>query len=456
MRRRIFSLKPALVIGGFALVVILSAGVATYVARSLSMPARIDVSPASAVVFAGSSIPFSASLIGGDGKVLPSRATPPPIRWSVVGPGSISEDGVYAAPPQAGETAIVVARFGDVARSVRVEITAPPGDVPLLLVACYEAMLLDVRTPPSLQRSGMLLGPDLPAGIAVDAKRRLAFLSAKEAVAVIDLTTMSVHLSEPLRGTRFSGAVELAGGYFAATDNNAAKGSAGVYFFSVDDTGRPVLAGSVAAGETPEGLVAQPDGRTFYVTNVNSNEMMRYAFDGRGHARVTATVKTGTRPFGIAVDPAHGLLFVTDNDTPFLSHERSRPGLEVFSLPSLRRVGAPIPTGTKDALPIGVAVDSRAGRLFVTNEGDADVVVYALPSMRRIASLPTGKFPWTPRVDESAQRLYVPSAHDDVVDVYNTVTLRPAGGTFRAGDRSLGFSTCSYPTNVGVAPRRSP
>lgn len=449
MRRRIPSLKPGFVIGGLALAVILSAGVATYVAhqRTLSLPARIDVSPASAATFAGSSVPFAATLIGGDGKILPKGAQPPPIQWSVVGPGSISVDGVYTAPPQPGETAIVVARVGDVSRSAPVEISTPPGDVPLLLVACYEAKLLDVRTPPSLRRSGLLLGPELPAGIAVDPRRRLAFVSANERVAAIDLTTMTVRQSEPLRGTRFSGAALLAGGLFAATDNNAAKGSPGVYFFRMDATGRPLLAGSVAAGETPEGLVAQPDGRTFYVTNVNSNELIRYEFDGRGHAQATGTVKTGTRPFGIALDPVHSMLFVTDNDTPYLSHERSRPGLEVFSMPSLRRIGAPITTGSKDALPIGAAIDSGTRRLFVTNEGDADVIVYALPSMRRVAALPTGKFPWTPRVDERNSRLYVPSAHDDVVDVFDTRTLRRVGAP---------IATCSYPTNVGIAARRSP
>ena len=449
MRRRIPSLKPGLVVVGLALAAIISAGVATYVAhqRALSLPARIEVSPASARVFAGSAAPFTATLIGGDGKILPSGSQPPPVQWSVVGLGSVSVDGVYTAPPQPGGTAIVVARVGDVSRSVPVEISAPPGDVPLLLVACYEAKLLDVRTPPSLQRSGLLQGPELPAGMAVDPRRRLVFLAAKESVAAIDLATMTVRESEPLRGTRFSGAARLAGGLFAATDNNAAKGSPGVYFFRVDAAGRPVFAGSVAAGETPEGLVAQPDGRTFYVTNVNSNELIRYEFDGRGHAQATGTVKTGTRPFGLAIDSARGLLFVTDNDTPYLSHERSRPGLEVFSIPSLRRVGAPISTGSKDALPIGAAVDSGTGRLFVTNEGDADVVVYALPSMHRVASLPTGKFPWTPRVDERNRRLYVPSAHDDVVDVFDTKTLRRVGAP---------VATCSYPTNVGIAPRRSP
>jgi DNA-binding beta-propeller fold protein YncE len=449
LRRRIPSLKPAFVIGGLALAVILSAGVTTYLAHqhALSLPARIEISPAAATVFAGSSVPFAATLIGGGGTILPKGATPQPVQWNVVGPGSISADGVYAAGQQAGETAFVVARVGAVSKSAPVEINAPPGDVPLLLIACYEARLLDVRSLPSSRRSGVLLTPELPAGIAVDERRGLAFVSAKESVATIDLATMTVRQSAPLRGMRFSGAALLAGGYFAATDNNATKGSPGVYFFRIDETGQPMLAGSIAAGETPEGIVAQPDGRTFYVTNVNSNELIRYAFDGRGSAHATGSTKTGTRPFGLAIDPARGLLFVTNNDTPYLSHQHSHPGLEVFSLPSLRRVGTSISTGSKDALPIGAAVDSRAGRLFVTNEGDANAIVFALPSMRRIAALPTGKFPWTPHVDERAGRLYIPSANDDVVDVFDTRTLHRVGAA---------VSTCSYPTNVGTAPRRSP
>jgi len=411
----------------------------------MSLPARIDVSPATASVFAGSAVPFAATLIGGDGRTL-SPGVPQPVQWSLVGPGSISADGIYSAPLQAHQSAIVVARVGNVARSVPVEIMAPPGDVPLLLVACYEAKLLDVRSIPSLNRSGLLSGPELPAGIAVDAQRRVAFVSANERVAAVDLGSMAVRTSDLVRGARFSGAAELAGGYFAATDNNASKGSPGIYFFRLDATGRPVLAGSVAAGETPEGIVAERNGRTFYVTNVNSNELIRYSFDGHGHARIADLTKTGTRPFGVALDQSHELLFVTDNDTPYLSHERSRPGLEVFSLPALRRVGPSISTGTKDALPIGAAVDAATGRLFVTNEGDANVIVYALPAVRRVAALTTGKFPWTPQVDPRSGRLYVPSAHDDSVDVFDTRTLKRVGAP---------VSTCSYPTNVGIVSRRS-
>ncbi len=440
MRRRTAALKPGALIAIIAVAIVLSAGITGYVLheRRLALPARVELVPLDAAVFAGSSIAFSAHQIGGDGKQH--------VQWSVVGPGSVDANGVYTASRHSGDSAIVVARVDGVSAATHVHVTGAPGDVPLLLIACYEGNGLDVRDLDSWQRAGVLSAPDDAAGVAVDAQRRIAFVAAKERVMAVDLATMTAHISEPMHGSRFSGAAELAGGYFAATDNNASKGAPGVFIFSIAHDGRPVLVSSAAAGETPEGIVAEPGGRTFDVTNVNSDELIRYAFDGHGEAHATGRTATGTRPFGIALDASRGWLFVTDNDTPTVSGAHSHPGLEVFALPALHRVGEAITTGSKDALPIGVAVDPAAGRVFVTDEGDADVAVFSLPSMKRIATLPTGKWPWTPRLDESARRLYVPSAHDDVVDVFDTRTLARVGEP---------MPTCAYPTNVMYAQRRS-
>jgi sugar lactone lactonase YvrE len=440
LRRRTAALKPQVLIAIIALGILLSAGITGYVIheRQLALPARIELAPLDAAVFAGSSIVFSAHQIGGDGKQT--------VQWSVVGPGRVDSNGVYTASRQSGENAIVVARVDGISAATHVHVAGPPGDVPLLLIACYEGNGLDVRDLGSWQRAGVLSAPDDAAGVAVDAPRRIAFVAAKERVMTVDLATMSAHTSELMHGSRFSGAAELAGGYFAATDNNAPKGAPGVFIFSIAHDGSPVLVSSVAAGETPEGIVADPSGRTFYVTNVNSDELIRYAFDGHGNAHATGRTSTGTRPFGIALDASRNLVFVTDNDTPTVSGAHSHPGLEVFALPALHRVGDAIATGSKDALPIGVAVDPAAGRVFVTDEGDSDVAVFTLPSMRRIATLPTGKWPWTPRLDEIARRLYVPSAHDDVVDVFDTRTLARVGKP---------VPTCAYPTNVMYAQRRS-
>jgi DNA-binding beta-propeller fold protein YncE len=143
----------------------------------------------------------------------------------------------------------------------------------------------------------------------------------------------------------------------------------------------------------------------------------------------------------VAVDARDGALFVADNDTPTLSGAQSRPGLERFSLPAMRRVGTAIPTGSPNALPLGLAVDPESRRLFVTNEGDDDVAVYGLPALRRVATLHVGRTPWLPAVDVRRHLLYVPNARDDSFDVFDSRTLAHVGA---------GVPTCAYPVGVAV------
>ena len=97
----------------------------------------------------------------------------------------------------------------------------------------------------------------------------------------------------------------------------------------------------------------------------------------------------------------------------------------------MMEAGAAQPTGSPEALPLGVAVDERAGRLFVTNEGDDDVAVFALPSLRREATLRVGRTPWLPSVDTRRHLLYVPNARDDTLDVFDTHTLARVAGAAR-------------------------
>ncbi|HXM17666.1 MAG TPA: hypothetical protein VN934_02530 [Candidatus Tumulicola sp.] len=399
---------------------------------------RVAIEPIDAVVFGGNALPFAAFVTGGQfGKQQP-------VRWQVVGPGSIASNGLFVAPIGV-DSAIIAAGVDGTASAVDVAIARPPPDQPLVLISCYEGDAVDVRDPADFRRLGEVQAGPLASGIAVDASRRTAFVAARERVFGLDLARMTAIASAPIAGARFSGVAALAGGLYAATDNNAAAGAPGVRLFRIDSFGAPLLVGSVAAGETPEGIVASADGSTFFVTNVNSGELMRFDVRG-GTALLRSRVPTGTRPFGVALDERHGLLFVADNDTPVISGNRSRPGLEIFLTRTLQRIGAPIVTGSPNSLPIGVAVDTGTSRLFVTNEGDDDVVVYALPSMRRLAVLPTGRAPWAPRIDPLRHRLYVPGARSDSVDVYDTRSLHRIGARIK---------TCQYPTSLGLVERKA-
>jgi DNA-binding beta-propeller fold protein YncE len=189
------------------------------------------------------------------------------------------------------------------------------------------------------------------------------------------------------------------------------------------------------------------DGMTFYVTNVNGDSVMRFRFDGSGSARLTGSASTGHRPFGVAVDDRAGRLFVADNDTPTISGTASLPGLEVFALPEMRRI-ARLTTGSANALPLGVAVDAPANRVFVTNEGDGTAIAYSIEPMRRLGALQTGRTPWIPTIDGERRMLYVPSAMGNSFSVFDEKSL---------GAVARSVPACGYPTSIAIMqPARFP
>lgn len=399
----------------------------------------IAIQPPDPIVFAGAAMVLRAFASG----ALGASAG---VRWSLVGPGTLQpagDEALYQAPSESGTDAVIAAAQGTAASAVTVRTTKPPSaGVPLAIVTCYDSGLLDVRDARTSARIGELTAGSQAGGIAIDARRHIALVTARDRVVALDLRTMRPLPSTPHPGAQFSSVAQLAGGFFAVTDANARRGDDGVLIFRVDDGGRPLLAGAARSGETPEGIAASRDGRAFYVTQVNDNSLARYGFDGRGTARLTKSVRTGPRPFDVALDERDGLAFVTDNDTPYLSGVHARPGLEMFELASLERRGHAVSTGSGDALPLGVAVDETLREVFVTNEGDATVAAYRIPTMQRISTWPTGLTPWLPTIDQRRHLLFVPSARGDEVRVFDT-RARLA--------QPVRFGTCSYPTAVAIA-----
>ena len=392
---------------------------------------RASIKPASVRVLAGASLQFRASFAGRAGGS---------IAWAVVGPGTVAADGTFTAATAPGTQAIVLATNGGATAASSVLVVAPPAaGRPLALVACYDGGAIDVRDAATMDDVGMTSTGGLASSILAAPSAGGAVVADGDRVGAFDPATNRLAFSQRVPGARFSELGALAGGYVVAADNEAAAGQEGARIFGPLAPGSaPALAGSAPTGDTPEGIAVSKDGRTFFVTNVNSNSVMRFSFDGRGSARLTGAAKTGHRPFGVGVDDVRHLLFVADNDTPTLSGASSAPGLEVFSLPSMR-LERRIATGTPNALPLGIAVDSAADRLFVTNEGDGDVAVFSIAPLRRLATLAAGKTPWLPSIDGARGRLLVPNAGDDTLSVFDVTSLRAI---------SRRTSTCGYPTSV--------
>ncbi|MBV8340120.1 MAG: hypothetical protein JO343_09255 [Candidatus Eremiobacteraeota bacterium] len=404
-----------------------------------SFPARFAVLPKDAKVFAGDALQFRTMLVG--------DATPAAIAWSVVGPGSINASGAYESPASPATAEVVADAGHGITDASSVATVRPPStSVDHLLSTCYDDGTISVFDTRARDLAGALSIGAHAAGVVVDRQAQRAIVAADDRLFAVDLRSMRWQASAPVPGARLSEVAELAFGYIGATDNLATPETGGVRIFRINSAGVPQLVSSVRAGDTPEGIAATLDRKTFFVTAINSNTVTRFALDRNGVARRTGLAATATRPFGVAVDERHELLFVADNDTPRLSGTRANPGLERFNLTSMRRIGNIMSMGSKAALPLGVAVDHALSRLFVTNEGLANVHVFSIPSMRRIATLDTDLTPWLPYLDEATHRLYVPNARANTVTAFDTRALRATGPRMQ---------TCAYPTAVTVWPKKS-
>ena len=401
--------------------------------------ARLSVVPANARVFAGERMAFRTTSAGD------AHAGTPV--WSLEGEGTIDASGLYGAPSTAGVRAFVIAAAPKRSAAATVTVVAPPRvSAALAVVSCYDGGSIDVRDArrdsDAFSDVGTASIGDVAAGVAVDAAARMAYVASGDRIASFDLKTARFAFSSAVAGARFSEVAAL-GRSIVATDNDADDTHSGVRVFSTDG-GAPSLVASAVAGDTPEGIAVSSDRQTLYVTNVNSNSVMRFTFDGRSLRR-TGSAQTGHRPFGVAIDDTRHRLFVADNDTPTLSGSGSKPGLEMFALPSMRRI-ARATTGSPNALPLGIAVDPAADRVFVTNEGDGDVVAYTASHLRRVGTAATGRTPWLPSLGPGDGLLYVPNALDDAVWVLDERSLRTV---------ARAIPVCGYPTSIGIMPARN-
>ena len=82
---------------------------------------------------------------------------------------------------------------------------------------------------------------------------------------------------------------------------------------------------------------------------------------------VIATVPVGNDPFGVAINPANGLVYVANSDSGTVS---------VIN-PATNTVVATIPVGDS---PVGVAINPTNGLVYVTNFGSNTVSVVSTVS----------------------------------------------------------------------------
>jgi DNA-binding beta-propeller fold protein YncE len=199
--------------------------------------------------------------------------------------------------------------------------------------------------------------------------------------------------------------------------------------------------GSVAAvttGDTAEGIALDAQRQIVYVANVGDGTIA--AVDARS-LRVRERFYAVNRVFSLALTPDGSRLYAVSNSTaePPLRNAGSVVAIALFPKPRVVTRSAPL------TFPVGIALDVRAHRLFISDEATAQIDVLDARTLRPInAPLRTCAIPWKLTLDAPSERLYVPCAGNNAVDVFDMRRMRRVA---RAP-----FATGGYPLAIAVWP----
>jgi YVTN family beta-propeller protein len=161
--------------------------------------------------------------------------------------------------------------------------------------------------------------------------------------------------------------------------------------FTTGPDAPPVVVATLAVGDTPRAVAANPTTGRVYVANEVGNSLS--VIDGPTN-RVVATVPVGATPRGVAVNPSTGRVYATNYGSNSVSVLDDATGAAV----------ATVPVGVG---PRGVAVNPTTGRVYVANAGSDNVSVIDAPTNRVVATVPVGTTPRGVAVDPTTNRVYV-------------------------------------------------
>jgi len=373
------------------------------------VPAKISFAPFP--YFVGSRIALRAVGVSADA------------RWSVLGPAHIggSAGSRYLSLQRPGSAQVIVSDGRAIAaREVEI-LPAPPARTTLIAVACYDdgVALFDART---LKELGVLATGGSPSDLAASGDRLAITDNDGAAFTVLDRAPWRI-VRRPISA---SDEVAAATGGFFFTTLRDWRGLGAVASVSA----HPRI---VKTGMTAEGIAVDPLRGLLYVANVNDGSVLEL---NAQTLEPIARIWVGSRVFSLALDADGSHLYAVRNGG---MQNDDGDVVEIATKPRLHIVAR---SGLLD-LPLGLALDQSAHRLFVTDEAADRIYILDPTTLRAIhAPLKTCHTPWGPAFDAPSDRLYVPCARDDRLDIFNASTLARVPGA--------PIHTAGYPLAVAV------
>lgn len=358
--------------------------------------------------------------IGGSRLSIAATGVEGRVAYSVLGPGRI-DAGDYITPSVTRpETATIIGTAHGAVAMKNVEIVPAPGaHQPLLAVATYRNGIA-LHDPRSFNLIGYVPIGGAPGDVAFGRDGTIyAPDTDSDTVASIARAPWNMRMTHGVAlGNEI--AIDTATGNIFVSNRDAGGFGALTRVTPAGDVLR------VKTGLTAEGLAIDEARSLVYVGNVNDETVA--AVDARS-MRVTRTIKSVERTFGLALDPQTRRLFVVSNTSPSMP---SRGGF-VAAVDLKSAVPHIVMRSARMVFPIGADIDIKTSRLFVTDEAKNAVYVLSTRTLHDVhAPLRTCDTPWRPRI--AAGRLYVPCASANEVDVFDLRTLhRIAGAPFKTG-----------------------
>jgi YVTN family beta-propeller protein len=208
---------------------------------------------------------------------------------------------------------------------------------------------------------------------------------------------------------------------------------------TIDTSSNAIIGSPIPVGTEPNSVAVSPDGRWVYVTNNKSNNVS--VIDAAKWTTV-ATVPVGDFPDGLAVDRA-GRVYVANAGDETLSV------LEPGGVPALDK---PLRTGSK---AYGIAVNPDGSRVYLADY-DRDAVSVFEPDTRKIIALvAVGDKPVGIELSHDGKNLYVANSGSDTVSTIDTATNTVEGEPAHVGLAPIGLASSADDSRIYVAERGS-
>ncbi|HKU66398.1 MAG TPA: hypothetical protein VJP85_01335 [Candidatus Baltobacteraceae bacterium] len=352
------------------------------------------------------------------------------VAFSVLGAGTI-DGNAFIAPPVAHKTTVTI--FGSARGALaerEIHVVPPPAPSQALLAVATYRNGIALHDPRTFHLIGYVPIGGAPGDVAFTPRGGIVAPDTDgEAMTSISRQPWSVNVIHGvLQGNEI--AVDDAGGDIFVSDRDAGGYGALTRITPQGEVTR------VKTGDTAEGLAIDSGHGIVYVGNVNDESVAEV---GARSMRVMRKFSSVPRTFGIALDEQAHRLFVVSNTSPSMKERSGYVAAIDLQLPRPH-------IGMRSAamvFPIGVALDDKRRRLFVTDEVKNAVYVLSTKTLRSVhAPLQTCDTPWRPR--SAGGRLYVPCANADKVDVFDLRTLRRVAGA--------PFATGGFPLSVALWP----